>query len=185
MGYKEWAFKEMLTSSDLNNLSGQTVMRFASAAARSSALTAPVEGMVSYLEDTNFFYYYTGSAWAMWTGRTAWVTVTGFGSGWRHYNGTTGGSFGPVKYRKSADGIVHLQGLIQSTVPDNTANMFTLPSGYRPDYVLIIDVTSSTNTFQYRISIDPSGVVSIYSIDDNDIIDNQWFSLSGISFHAA
>jgi hypothetical protein len=41
----------------------QSVMVFADAAARTSALT-PSEGMVTYLADTNALEYYTGSAWA-------------------------------------------------------------------------------------------------------------------------
>jgi hypothetical protein len=39
-------------------------MVFASAAARTSAITSPQEGMISYLKDTNAVEYYSGSAWA-------------------------------------------------------------------------------------------------------------------------
>lgn len=41
----------------------QVVTQFASAAARSSAVTAPVEGMVCYLADNNRLEVYTGAAW--------------------------------------------------------------------------------------------------------------------------
>lgn len=46
----------------------RTAMRFASAAARSAALTgatAPVEGMVTYLQDVNSAYLYDGSTWRL------------------------------------------------------------------------------------------------------------------------
>lgn len=39
------------------------VMRFASAAARTSALPSPVEGMVSYLQDTDELQVYNGASW--------------------------------------------------------------------------------------------------------------------------
>lgn len=42
----------------------QTVPPFANAAARSSAITAPVEGMVSHLNDTNCLGFYSGAAWS-------------------------------------------------------------------------------------------------------------------------
>jgi hypothetical protein len=38
-------------------------MVFASAAARTTAITSPQEGMISYLKDTNATQYYSGSAW--------------------------------------------------------------------------------------------------------------------------
>jgi hypothetical protein len=41
----------------------QSVQTYASASARTSALATPVEGQVTYLEDTNLLYVYNGSAW--------------------------------------------------------------------------------------------------------------------------
>jgi hypothetical protein len=41
----------------------QVVMVFASSSARSSAVSSPTEGMVSYLKDTNAIEYYDGSSW--------------------------------------------------------------------------------------------------------------------------
>jgi len=49
-----------------NGIAPRSVMRFASASARTAALTgatAPVEGMVTYLQDVDRLYVYTGSAW--------------------------------------------------------------------------------------------------------------------------
>ncbi len=42
----------------------QSVSPFASAAARSSAISSPVEGMVSHLNDTNCLGVYSGAAWS-------------------------------------------------------------------------------------------------------------------------
>lgn len=64
MAYKVFANGFALNASELNTyLMNQSVIVFADAAARSTALT-PSEGMVTYLMDTNALEYYTGSAWA-------------------------------------------------------------------------------------------------------------------------
>lgn len=55
----------------------QTVMRFASAAARDSALSGViVEGMVAYLKDINMCTVYDGSAW--WTTERATSAATSY-----------------------------------------------------------------------------------------------------------
>jgi hypothetical protein len=41
----------------------QSVMTFAGTAARGSAIGTAVEGMLTYLEDTNTYQYWSGSAW--------------------------------------------------------------------------------------------------------------------------
>ena len=64
-GYKLYATGDVLSAADVNTyLQQQTVMVFASAAARTSALsTVLAEGMISYLQDTNATQVYNGTAW--------------------------------------------------------------------------------------------------------------------------
>lgn len=64
-GYKLFQTGAVLTASDVNTyLNEQAVMRFANAAARTTALSGVLaEGMVSYLMDTNAVEVYDGSAW--------------------------------------------------------------------------------------------------------------------------
>jgi hypothetical protein len=64
-GYKLFQTGDVLTAAQVNTyLNEQTVMVFASAAARTSALTSVLaEGMVSYLQDTNAVEVYNGTAW--------------------------------------------------------------------------------------------------------------------------
>ena len=65
MPKKTFAVGEVLTSSDVNAyLMNQSVMVFASAAARTTAIPSPTQGMVTYLSDTNTMQTYSGSAWA-------------------------------------------------------------------------------------------------------------------------
>ena len=64
LGFKNFTSGEVLTAADVNAyLNSQTVMVFASSAARTSAITSPQEGMFSFLKDTNTTQYYSGSAW--------------------------------------------------------------------------------------------------------------------------
>lgn len=63
-GYIEFTTGDILTAAAANEyLASQVVMVFADAAARTSAITSPQEGMFSYLKSTNATQYYDGSAW--------------------------------------------------------------------------------------------------------------------------
>lgn len=87
-GYKLFQTGDVLTAAQVNTyLNEQTVMVFASAAARTSALTSVLaEGMVSYLQDTNAVEVYDGSAWVSIgasgdiTGVTAGTGISGGGT---------------------------------------------------------------------------------------------------------
>lgn len=64
-GYKLFSTGDVLSASDVNTyLQQQTVMVFASAAARTTALASVLaEGMVTYLKDTDVVEIYTGASW--------------------------------------------------------------------------------------------------------------------------
>ena len=64
-GYKLFASGDVLTAAQVNTyLNEQTVMVFATSAARTSALSLVLaEGMMSYLQDSNTVFYYDGAAW--------------------------------------------------------------------------------------------------------------------------
>ena len=65
LGKKTFTAGSVLTASDVNGyLMEQSVMVFASAAARSSAIPSPSAGMVTYLTDTNQMQAYNGTAYA-------------------------------------------------------------------------------------------------------------------------
>lgn len=62
----------------------RTVMRFSSASERGATLTAPAEGMTTWLEDSNAFEIWNGSAWItpepdLVTGTTGLSAHSGFG----------------------------------------------------------------------------------------------------------
>lgn len=63
-GYKSFAVGEKLTASNVNTyLMEQSVMTFATTAARDAAITSPSEGMFAYSLADNSYYVYSGSAW--------------------------------------------------------------------------------------------------------------------------
>jgi hypothetical protein len=65
MAYKIFENGLPLNASELNTyLMKQVVAVFADATARTAAITSPVEGQMTYLESTDQFNYWTGSAWA-------------------------------------------------------------------------------------------------------------------------
>jgi hypothetical protein len=78
-GYKTFSAGAILTATaDVQNyLMDQVVSVHNDASARSSAISSPAEGQVSYLKDTNLVYLYNGSAWVEvgggieWSGSTA------------------------------------------------------------------------------------------------------------------
>lgn len=66
MPKKTFAIGDVLTASDVNTyLMNQSVMVFATAAARTTAIPSPTEGMVTYLQDTNTLQTFDGSAWGI------------------------------------------------------------------------------------------------------------------------
>lgn len=76
LGYIEFATGDILTAAVANGyLASQTVMVFADSSARSTAITSPQEGMISYLKDTNAVEYYSGSAWAAVGGASGGMTL--------------------------------------------------------------------------------------------------------------
>jgi hypothetical protein len=64
VAYKVFTNGSVLQASEINdNLMRQSVMVFSNAAARTAAITSPLEGMLTWLEDLNIYQYYNGSAW--------------------------------------------------------------------------------------------------------------------------
>jgi hypothetical protein len=64
-GWKQWQVAEVVDADDFQTyLQNQVVQVYADSTARTTALgTAVIEGMVSYLEDTNALEFYNGSTW--------------------------------------------------------------------------------------------------------------------------
>jgi len=81
MAYKLFSTGEVLTAANVNSyLMNQTVMVFASAAARTTALSGVLaEGMISYRTDSHILEYYDGTSWS--SVSTSSPTSYGFSAG--------------------------------------------------------------------------------------------------------
>jgi hypothetical protein len=64
VAYKVFTNGSVLQASEINdNLMNQSVMVFTNVAARTAALTSPVEGMLTWIENVNQYQFYNGTAW--------------------------------------------------------------------------------------------------------------------------
>lgn len=73
-GYKDFTAATALSADVDDYLMRQSLMRFASTAARDAALTAPETGMHCVTTDTHAVWYYNGSTWVKWL--SAWTSYT-------------------------------------------------------------------------------------------------------------
>jgi len=88
MPRKEFESFTRLDASDVNTfLMDQSVMSFAGTAARGSAISAPVEGMVSYLEDSESVEIHNGTSFVPALSIGAWTAFTPTWSGLTVGNG--------------------------------------------------------------------------------------------------
>jgi hypothetical protein len=101
---------EVLAAADVNTfLMDQSVMTFAGTAARGSAIGTATEGMLTYLEDTNSFEFYNGTAFAPLSSGSAvpvieYLVVAGGGGGGDGTSGFPGGGGGAGGYLNSVAG---------------------------------------------------------------------------------
>jgi hypothetical protein len=81
-GYKTAVPGTTITAADQNTyVRDQVIGQFASYSALTSAITAPVAGMMAYLGDTGTYWYYRGTAWRLVAGQlmySKWDTATSF-----------------------------------------------------------------------------------------------------------
>lgn len=97
LGFKDFTAGNILTDSDMDGIMRQTIMSFASASARNTALSGVLEeGMHAWLQDNNQVTYYTGSAW-----RTIYQPETAWTPSWT--NLTVGNGTQTALYCRSGD----------------------------------------------------------------------------------
>ena len=87
----------------------------------------------------------------------AWVSPS-LTSPWINYPG--GGNYQPARYKKLADGLVVIEGLIasNSVSVSGVSNVFTLPAGYRPTATLVFPTINTGNALR-QLEIVETGVV--------------------------
>jgi hypothetical protein len=134
-GYKDFVAGNVLTEADLDGyLMRQTVMTFASTAARDSALSGVLdEGMVAYLEDTNRTTKYDGANWIVtespWAAYTPTMTNASNGNGTLTFRYRYAG-WKTVQVRGSwvLGSTSSVSGLIGFGLPDSVTGDTTVPN---------------------------------------------------------
>jgi hypothetical protein len=126
MAYKVFTNGSTLQASELNeNLMQQAVSTFSNAAARTAAITSPVQGQLTYLLDVNRYESWSGSAWIQVITPGAWVAYTPTLTGFTLGNGTLIARF--TRIGKTVHSVVEVilgstssvTGWLQVTVPLN------------------------------------------------------------------
>ena len=152
-GYKLFNTGDVLTAAQVNEyLMQQTVMVFANASARTTALSGVLaEGMLSYLKDTNKVYVYDGSAWLdvsseipSQTGNSGkYLTTDGTNASW----GTI--SAGGMTLINTGGTALSGASTTISSIPATYYNLFVVVQGFKTSYdgdVLIGRFNSDSNT---------------------------------------
>lgn len=119
-----------------NGVIPRSVMRFASASARGAAITAPVEGMPSYLMDVNRLEIYDGSAWA-----TPPQTLTSTATGLSAASGFSVNTFAAYREGRVIAVDIYLA-RTGATINESSGNIndtecCTLPANWRPTHQTI------------------------------------------------
>ncbi|MEU6543868.1 hypothetical protein [Streptomyces sp. NPDC046859] len=166
------------------------VLRFASASTRGSTLVgdyAPVEGMLSWLQDINRLDLYDGTAWvAVSVGQSAWKTVTP-ASPWTQ----NGNSQGTLQYRiLNISGEESLQfrgGLGRSSYPSSPAGSYVvnnsaLPAAARPSTlrtVLIPCSDANSDRIALKMDIRTDGVLEVFGFSSS--VKPPWIGFNGVT----
>ena len=160
-GYKDFTDGAVLTAADLEDYTqNQAVMRFASAAARDTALSAvKTEGMCAYLLDVNTLTVYSGSAWStigpVHGALTSWTPAV-----------TQSGSVSVTVNRATYSRVgrrIHAEALLTVTGSGTASNLITvslpvaIDSGWVSDYTdigqaRISDVSAAINYAVYGVA---------------------------------
>lgn len=170
----------------LNADAQRSVMRFASASNRGASLTgpsAPVEGMLSWLQDVNRLEVYDGTQWvAVAAGTQSWTNlplVSGYAP--------DGNSNGTPQYRVVnlfGESFVMMRGGIALTWPlANSGNIATaLPSAARPVVRRTVNVPCSVVSSSLpalKMDANTDGTLTLVTSSGNT---PPWVSLNGVLY---
>jgi hypothetical protein len=169
-----------------NAIAPRSIMRFTSASARGATLTAPVEGMLTWLQDVNRLDLYDGTTWvAVSVGRSSWTTITPE-SPWTQ-NGNSNGTFQYRLLNISGEESLQLRGALgRSSYPTSPAGSYVvnntaLPSIVRPSTlrtVLIPCSDTSSDRIALKLDVRVDGYLEVFGFSSTT--KPPWLGFNGV-----
>lgn len=164
------------------------VMRFPSASTRGATLAgdaAPVEGMLTYLQDVNRLDLYTGSTWlAVSTGVSSWTTINPTSG--LSQNGNSNGDFQYRLLNISGEESIQFRGGLARTYSGTPAssivvNNTALPSAVRPSTlrtVLVPCSDTSSDRIALKMDIRTDGYLEVFGFGST--VKPPWIGFNGV-----
>ncbi|MFJ8594887.1 hypothetical protein [Streptomyces sp. NPDC093598] len=163
------------------------VLRFASASARGATLTAPTEGMLTWLQDVNRLDVWDSTAWvAVSVGRSSWTTITP-ASPWTQ-NGNDNGTFQYRLLNISGEESLQFRGaLARASYPTSPAGSYVvnntaLPSIVRPSTlrtVLIPCSDVSSDRISLKLDVRTDGYLEVFGFSSTT--KPPWIGFNGVT----
>jgi hypothetical protein len=166
-GKKTFVAGEVLLAQDVNDyLMDQSVMNFASSAARSSAIPTPTEGMTTYVSDRNQIESYDGANWISTSGLTYIDTLS--------FTSVSSVSFPNDVFTSDYDNyrlVLYLDGVnsggqnialrLRAAGTDNTSSNYQYQRHGIVNSVNFVDVPATTTSFNTVIASNPLSTASL------------------------
>ena len=170
-----------------NAITQRSIMRFASASARGATLTAPVEGMLTWLQDINRLDLWDGSAWvAVSVGQSTWKTITPE-SPWTQ-NGNSNGTFQYRILNISGEESLQFRGALgRSSYPSSPSGSYVvnntaLPAAARPSTlrtVLIPCSDVSSDRIALKLDVRTDGYLEVFGFMST--VKPPWVGFNGVT----
>ena len=181
---------EKLAKDIVNAIAQRSILRFASASARGATLTgatAPVEGMLTWLQDVNRLDLYDGTTWvAVSVGRSSWTTITPE-SPWTQ-NGNNNGTFQYRLLNISGEESLQFRGALgRASYPTSPAGSYVvnntaLPSSVRPSTlrtVLIPCSDTSSERIALKLDVKTDGYLEVFGFSSS--AKPPWIGFNGVT----
>ena len=181
---------EKLAKDIVNAIAQRSILRFASASTRGATLTgatAPVEGMLTWLQDVNRLDLYDGTTWvAVSVGRSSWTTITPE-SPWTQ-NGNNNGTFQYRLLNISGEESLQFRGALgRSSYPTSPAGSYVvnntaLPSIVRPSTlrtVLIPCSDTSSERIALKLDVKTDGYLEVFGFSTT--AKPPWIGFNGVT----
>lgn len=109
-----------------------------------------------------------------------------FPTGWRHYSAGAS-AYGMVRFYKDYLGIVHLEGIAETTATPGSPLVYTLPAGYHPIEQQIVGCIGNApvgTQVLVRVELLATGDIQVQNPAYTAFTSGSWLSLSNIHFRA-